>query len=107
MTPKDGGKLMVQSVTVYRQPGGGSCHQEKEFLSQKGIAFIDKNIQEDRSALEELLRLGYRATPVTVIDDEVIVGFDRRKLMRLLGLNRSEEHTSELQSPLNLVCRLL
>src|SRR2546426_7142765 len=25
----------------------------------------------------------------------------------LLGANRSEEHTSELQSPCNLVCRLL
>src|SRR5256885_12137567 len=26
---------------------------------------------------------------------------------RILGLKRSEEHTSELQSPCNLVCRLL
>lgn len=48
---------------------------------------MDKNIQEDRAALEELLRLGYRATPVTVIDGEVVVGFDRGKLMRLLGLS--------------------
>src|SRR2546426_5826360 len=28
-------------------------------------------------------------------------------LGRALGLGRSEEHTSELQSPCNLVCRLL
>src|ERR1039457_120431 len=28
-------------------------------------------------------------------------------LVRLSTLNRSEEHTSELQSPCNLVCRLL
>ena len=48
---------------------------------------MDKNIQEDRTAMEELLRLGYRATPVTVIDGEVVVGFDRGKLERLLGLN--------------------
>jgi hypothetical protein len=34
-----------------------------------------------------LLRLGYRATPVTVIDDEIIVGFDRGKIERLLGLS--------------------
>src|SRR5256885_12861141 len=33
---------------------------------------------------------------------------DRRELPRRLpGLQRSEEHTSELQSPCNLVCRLL
>src|SRR5260370_19614226 len=33
-------------------------------------------------------------------------GYDRRKRLVILAL-RSEEHTSELQSHLNLVCRLL
>ena len=37
--------------------------------------------------MEELLKLGYRATPVTLIDGEVVVGFDRGKLARLLGLS--------------------
>jgi hypothetical protein len=31
-------------------------------------------------------KIGRRATPVIVVDDEVIVGFDRGKLQRLLGL---------------------
>jgi len=48
---------------------------------------VDKNIQEDQAALEELQKLGYQATPVTVIDGEVVVGFDRGKLMRLLDLS--------------------
>src|SRR3989454_3185858 len=37
-------------------------------------------------------------------DDEVL---KRRQLIDLFGDDRSEEHTSELQSPCNLVCRLL
>lgn len=56
-------------------------------ISRQGISFADKNIQADQSAFDELLKLGYRATPVTVIDDEVVVGFDRGKLMRLLELS--------------------
>jgi hypothetical protein len=36
--------------------------------------------------MAELQKLGYRATPVTVIDGEVVVGFDRGKLERVLGL---------------------
>src|SRR5256885_9393408 len=32
---------------------------------------------------------------------------DRRRLGRVVAAERSEEHTSELQSPCNLVCRLL
>ena len=50
------------------------------------MTFTDKNIREDPAALEELVKLGYRATPVTVIDGEVVVGFDRGKIERLLGL---------------------
>src|SRR2546426_5033382 len=34
-------------------------------------------------------------------------GDRRRGVLRRLGQVRSEEHTSELQSPCNLVCRLL
>ena len=64
-----------------------SCQAEKEFLSQKRIRFTDRNIREDAAALAELQRLGYRATPITVIDGEVVVGFDRGKLERLLGLS--------------------
>lgn len=45
-----------------------------------------KNIREDPAALQELLKLGFRATPVTIIDGESVVGFDRGKLERLLGL---------------------
>jgi hypothetical protein len=37
--------------------------------------------------MKELLERGFRATPVTLIDGEVVVGFDQEKLERLLGLS--------------------
>jgi glutaredoxin len=40
----------------------------------------------DELYLEALQKLGYMTTPVTVIDGEVVVGFDRSKLERLLGV---------------------
>lgn len=40
----------------------------------------------DPAALEELEKLGYATTPVTVIDGEVVVGFDQTRLKKLLGL---------------------
>jgi len=58
----------------------------KEFLSQNNIAFTDRNIAADETALRELEKLGYMTTPVTVIDGEVVVGFDVPKLRRLLQL---------------------
>lgn len=42
---------------------------------------------EDAGAREELIaKTGRRAVPVIVVGDEVITGFDRGRLKRLLGL---------------------
>jgi hypothetical protein len=36
--------------------------------------------------MKELVERGFRATPVTLIDGEPVVGFDQQKLELLLGL---------------------
>jgi glutaredoxin len=56
----------------------------KEFLSQRSIEFTERNVAEDESALAELEQLGVLTTPVTLIDDEMAIGFDREKLNALL-----------------------
>ena len=59
----------------------------KEFLSAHGIAFAAKNVAVDAAAREELVaRTGRMAVPVITVDDEVVVGFDRGRLKRLLGI---------------------
>ena len=60
------------------------CAKVKEFLSQNKIEFTDRNIAADLAALDELEKLGYMTTPVTVIDGQIVVGFDRDKLEKLL-----------------------
>jgi glutaredoxin len=61
------------------------CEQVKEFLSQRHIAFLERNVAADESALAELQKLHFMATPVTVVDDEApIVGFDPEKLDKLI-----------------------
>lgn len=47
---------------------------------------MEKNVQEDQEALKELIALGHRATPVTLIDGEAVVGFDQERIEKLLGL---------------------
>ena len=59
----------------------------KEFLSDHGIAYTAYNVAEDPAALTALeARTGQRATPVVVVGDEVVIGFDRGRLQRLLRL---------------------
>ena len=56
----------------------------KEFLSSKNIAYMERNIAADETALAELEKLGYMTTPVTLIDGEAVIGFDQAKLETLL-----------------------
>ena len=56
----------------------------KEFLSQKGVAFVERDVAQDEIALSELEQLGVFTTPVTTIDGEVVIGFDRERLNALL-----------------------
>ena len=64
------------------------CRRTKEFLSSRGVAYRDVNVAEDLEGREELIRrTGQLAVPVTVIDDEVVVGFNRPRLTELLGLD--------------------
>lgn len=56
----------------------------KEFLSQKKIQFTERNIATDETALAELEKLGYLTTPVVMVDQEVVVGFNKAKLEQLL-----------------------
>ncbi len=58
----------------------------EEFLTQHGIAFQVRNVAEDPAAMDELMQLGVATTPVTVIDGEIVVGFDQKRLAALLGL---------------------
>lgn len=54
-----------------------------EFLSRNNIPFRKRNIREDPSALDELVQAGYQATPVTMIGETGVVGFNPDEIRRL------------------------
>ncbi len=58
----------------------------KEFLTAKGVPFTNRDIGEDEKAMEDLSKLGAAAVPVIVVDGDPIIGFDRTKLQKALGL---------------------
>ena len=57
----------------------------KEFLSREGHAYDAKNVEEDDRAYDELLALGARSVPVTVIGDHIVTGFDQAALRKALA----------------------
>ena len=60
------------------------CDQAKEYLSQKGVTFQERDVAQDPGALSDLKKLAYMTTPVIVIDGSVIVGFNDKKIDQAL-----------------------
>jgi len=56
----------------------------KEFLSQNKIHFEEKNIGLDNQARLELQRRNISGVPAFLIGEDVVVGLDKEKLLRLV-----------------------
>jgi glutaredoxin len=61
----------------------------KEFLSRNGHVFTARNVDEDDSAYEALLALGFRAVPVTVVNGRAVKGYDETALRAALAASES------------------
>jgi glutaredoxin 3 len=74
------------SVTLYTTPTCGFCHQLKSYLNRRGVAYTEYDVSRDRDAAMEMVRVsGQQGVPVTVIDGQVVVGFNRPWIDQLLA----------------------
>ncbi len=59
----------------------------KEYLDEGGFKYQDVNVAEDLAAREEMVeKSGQMGVPVSDIDGNIVVGFDREKVNQLLGI---------------------
>ena len=68
-------------VTVYSADWCAFCHAVKDYLEKIGVAFTEKNVEEQREYAEEAVKKsGQTGIPVIDIDGTIIVGFDRPRI---------------------------
>jgi len=72
-------------ITVYSTSTCPWCAVAKNYLKEKKIEFTDRNVSNDRSAADEMIRKsGQRGVPVIDIDGNIIVGFNKVEIDRLI-----------------------
>ncbi|MEK6564348.1 MAG: glutaredoxin domain-containing protein [Candidatus Omnitrophota bacterium] len=75
----------MPEVTVYSTPSCSYCIRLKSYLNQKGINFTNIDVSSDAQSLEKMISLsGQMGVPVININGEIVVGFDKDKIDRLL-----------------------
>lgn len=76
-----------KNVVVYSTPTCSWCNTLKNYLKDHQIKFRDVDVSRDAKAAEEMVkRSGQQGVPQTTINGEVIVGFDKNRIDRLLGI---------------------
>jgi glutaredoxin 3 len=79
--------MSEKKVTVYTQPDCPPCKVVKEFLRHHQIEFEEFDVSKDKAARNRLINVYHSySTPTVVVDDEVVAGFDLKRLETILGL---------------------
>ena len=75
-----------KEVVIYTTPTWPWCHRAKEYLSRKGISYIEHNVAADRDKAKEMIQKSKQmGVPVITINGEIVVGFNQTLLDRLLS----------------------
>ena len=74
-------------VIMFSTPTCTYCRKAKQYFRQKQVPFRDVDVSKDQVAARDMVRRsGQQGVPQIQIGSKVVVGFDRPKIDRLLGL---------------------
>ena len=78
---------MDKKVTIYSTPTCHFCQMTKEFLKEKSISYTDFDVAHDLEKRQEMIqKSGQMGVPVIFVGDEMIIGFDKERLVASLGV---------------------
>jgi glutaredoxin-like YruB-family protein len=74
-------------VIVFSTPTCSFCNMAKKYFREKGIKFNDVDVSRDPAAARDMVRRsGQQGVPVIDIGGKIVVGFDRVKINKYLGI---------------------
>ena len=77
----------MTKVKIYSTSSCPYCTTLKEFLKERGVEFEEIDVSQDEKAMKEMVeKTGQMGVPVIEIDGEIVIGFDRGKIIKLLKL---------------------
>ena len=77
----------MQNVTIYSTPTCHFCHMAKEFFKEKNITYTEYDVAGNLEKRKEMVeKSGQMGVPVILIGSELIIGFDKPRIAKLLGV---------------------
>lgn len=67
----------------------------KEFLSQRGVDFEERDVSRNPAAAQKLMKnSGQMGVPVTIINGQTVIGFDQSRLAQILSQTKASRRPS-------------
>ncbi len=77
----------MPKIIIYSTPSCTYCVLAKEFFKKNNVDYIDYNVAEDVKKREEMIKKsGQMGVPVIDVDGEIIIGFDKPRLIEKLNI---------------------
>ena len=76
---RPGDILMLSSTTCFY------CTQARDWMTEQRVPFTECFVEQDAACAATFQRLGGRGTPTLLVRGQVIVGFDRGRLLTVLS----------------------
>lgn len=77
----------MKKVIIYSTPTCVYCHLAKEWLGQNNIPYTNYDLSVDAEKRKEMIeKTGQMGVPVIEVDEEIIIGFNKKRLSELLGI---------------------
>ena len=79
--------MTEKKVAIYSTLTCPVCKRAKDYLSRKGVPYIDYNVAADKEKAHEMIHMSKQmGVPVIVVNDKVMIGFNQSQLDKLLSL---------------------
>ena len=75
----------MKKVEIYTSNTCKYCNMAKDFLNQNHIDYIEYNISKTPQAMKALIKMGHMSVPLIIIDEEIIIGFDKDKIEKIIS----------------------
>lgn len=72
-------------VTLYATSWCGYCAKTRDLFEQTGVAFTEFDIEKSAEGLRQYEALGGQGVPISVINGEVVKGYNPTLLLKLIN----------------------
>lgn len=79
------GVVTAASVVMLSAAWCGVCKRARHWLTQKGVAFTEYDVERDPKGIEEFKRRGGKGVPIILVGDQRMDGFSAARLEEMLA----------------------